>query len=379
VKVDLPGVAAREGEIVRAERAERVENTFVLNVDGAFDVLPSHGTIQTGYLRGLVDLVRSRGCDPRKVLEHHDIDARTFEDPDQHIKCASAVNLLESCSSLLHDPLFGMRLAERQDPDVFGCAATLARAAPNLRLALQSLIDYVPVSASPECELEMVTGREIAELRWRTDTGLGESEQVNYQGLFLITKTLQSLAGPHFRPRYATLTFKIGRSALQPIQERLGCRVSGNAEAHAIAFPVEFLDQPIATSNKMLFSLLGGYLSQLRAASKSGFVEQVESYVRRALASGTCSVNGCAAKLGTSSRTLQKRLTRMDVKFSNIVQDERIKLAKHALSHGDCTLDEIALQLGYSEQTSFGRAFKRATGMTPQAFRQAEDRRRSLS
>ena len=80
-------------------------------------------------------------------------------------------------------------------------------------------------------------------------------------------------------------------------------------------------------------------------------------------------MNGCAAKLGTSSRTLQKRLTRMDVKFSNIVQSERIKLAQHALLHGDSTLDEIALQLGYSEQTSFGRAFKRSTGMTPQAFR----------
>ncbi len=357
----------------------RVENTFVLNVDGAFDVLPVHGTLRTGYLHGLLDLVRSRGCDPRKVLERHEIDSRTFEDPDQRIACAAAVNLMESCSSLLRDPLFGMRLAERQDPEVFGCAMTLARVAPSLRLALQSLIDYMSISASPEGDMELVMGREIAELRWWTDTGLGESEQVNYQGLLLIMKTLQMLAGPRFRPSYATLTFKIARSVHQPIQERLGCRVSGNAGAHAIAFPVDILDRPIATSNKTLFSLLGGYLSQLRTSSRSGFVEQVQSYVRRALASGNCSVNGCADKLGTSSRTLQKRLTRMDVKFSNIVQAERIKLAKHALLHGVCTLDEIALQLGYSEQTSFGRAFKRSTGMTPQAFRLTEDRRRFLS
>jgi AraC-like DNA-binding protein len=351
----------------------RLDNTFVISVDGAYDVLPSHGTVQAGYLRGFQDLVRSRGRDPRKMLEHYELDALTFEDPDQHIDCATAVNLLESGSSLLRDPLFGMRLAERQNPEVFGCAATLARAAPNLRQALQSLIDYVPLSASPECEIELLTGREVAELRWRTDTGLGDSEQVNYQGLLLMTKTLQMFVGPHFRPRYATLTFKIARTNLQPIQERLGCRVSGNAEAHAIAFPVELLDQPLATSNRMLFSLLGSYLSQLRAASRSGFVEQVEGYVRRALATGNCSVNGCAVKLGTSSRTLQKRLTKMDVKFSNIVQSERIRLARHALLHGDSTLDEIALQLGYSEQTSFGRAFKRSTGMTPQAFRLTED------
>lgn len=364
---------------MRAEQVDRVETTFVLSVDGAFDVLPSHGTIQNGYLRGLVDLVRSRGGDPRKVLERNDIDSQAFEDPDQHTKCANAVNLLESCSRLLHDPLFGMRLAEKQGPDAFGCAATLARAAPTLRVALQSLVDYVPVSASPECEVEMVTGRDVAELRWRTDTGLGDSEQVNYQGLFLFARTLQMLAGPHFRPRHATLTFEVARRNLQPIQDRLGCKVIGNAAAHAIAFPVEILNQPIATSNKMLFSLLSGYLAQMRSASRSTLVEQVERYVRRALANGNCSVNGCAAKLGTSPRTLQKRLTKMDVKFSNIVQSERIKLAKHALLHGESTLDEVALQLGYSEQTSFGRAFKRSTGMTPQTFRLTEDRGRLLS
>ena len=42
----------------------------------------------------------------------------------------------------------------------------------------------------------------------------------------------------------------------------------------------------------------------------------------------------------------------------------------------DHTLNDIAFRLGYSEQTSFGRAFKRSTGMTPQAFRSAESRRR---
>jgi AraC-like DNA-binding protein len=351
-----------------------LENTFVLSVDGAYDLLPAHGRLHAGYLRGFPDLVRSRGYDPRRVLEHYALDAQTFEDPDQQIECATAVNLLESCSSMLRDPLFGLRLADRQDPEVFGCAATLARAAPKLRQALQSLIDYVPLSASPECELELVTGREVAELQWRTDIVIGDSEQVNYQGLLLMTKTLQMLVGPHFHPRYATLTFKVARNILQPLQERLGCKVSGNAGAFAIAFPVELLDQPLATSNRMLFSLLGSYLGQLRAASRSGFVDQVESYVRRALCTEDCSVNGCAAKLGTSSRTLQKRLAKMDVKFSNIVQTERIRQAKHALLHGESTLDEIALQLGYSEQTSFGRAFKRSTGLTPQAYRLSEGR-----
>jgi AraC-like DNA-binding protein len=348
--------------------------SFVLTVDCPPEMFPARGTIQAGYLKGLPDLIASRGANPRRFLERHAIDPLAFENPDTNIECAAAVNLLEYCSSRLGEPLFGLRLAEQQDPDVFGCAMTLARAAPTLRQGLQSLIDYVPVTASPECEMEMVAARDTAELRWRTHTGLGECEQPNYQGLLLIMKTLHMLAGSSFNPCYATLTFRIPRADMEPLQDRVGCRIGGNSQSHAIAFPAEILDRPIATSNKILFAVLGSYLAQLRTASRSGFVEQVAAYVRSALATGRCSVDGCAERLGTSARTLQKRLMRSDVTFSDIVQKERVTLAKRALLWSDCTLDEIAFQLGYSEQTSFGRAFKRSTGATPQGFRQSEGR-----
>jgi AraC-like DNA-binding protein len=342
-------------------------------VDGALEAVPGQGQIQAGYLRGLKRVVRARGGDPRGVLERHGIDPVAFEDPDHHLDCTAAVELIESCSRDLQDSLFGLHLAEQQDPDVFGCATTLARSAPTLREALRSFVEYVPVSASPECEMELVTGRDVAELRWRTH--LCEGEQVNYQGLLLMMKTLQMLAGDALRPHYASLTFGVGRSDVQPLQERIGCRVHMRADANAVAFPIDLLDRPVPTSNRMLFSLLGGYLGQLRAAARSGFVEQVEAYVRGALASGHCSVDGCADHLGTSARTLQKRLARIDVKFSDLMQNERIKLAKQALLRTDTSLNEIAFRLGYSEQTSFGRAFKRSTGLTPQAFRSAESRR----
>jgi len=356
----------------------QLEQSFVLTVDSPSNALPVRGTIRAGYLKGLPKLIHSRGADPRRFLEHHAIDPLAFENPDYNIECAAAVNLLEYCSSRLGEPLFGLRLAEQQDPDVFGCAMALARTAPTVRQGLQSLVDYVPVTASPECEMELVTAKDTAELRWRTHTGLGDCEQPNYQGLLLIMRTLQVLAGPSFRPRYATLTFRIPRTDVGRLQDQVGCRISGNSQSHAIAFPADILDRPIATSNKVAFNVLGSYLAQLRTLSKPGLVEQVESYVRNALSTGQCTVEGCAGKLGTSARTLQKRLTRVKVRFSDVVQMERVKLAKHALLWSDRTLDDIAFQLGYSEQTSFGRAFKRSTGVTPQAFRHSESGRRSL-
>lgn len=338
--------------------------------------LPKRGMIRAGYLGGLTRLVSDLGADPRRLLEQQEIDPATFDDPDQDIACVAAVNLLEHCSSRLGDPLFGLRLAEQQNPDVYGCAWAFARSAPDVMTALQSLVDYVQLSVSPECEMELLSGTDVSELRWRTQIGLGDREQVNYHGMVLIMKMLQVLEQHEFRPSYASLTSPVGRSELQELQERLGCRVHARADTNAIAFPSEMLQRPIATANRMLFTLLGNSLDRLRATSRAGFVEQVESSVRRALSGGQCSVDGCAEELGTSARTLQKRLTRMGVKFSEIVQDERIKLAKQALLWSDSSLDEIAFDLGYAEQTSFGRAFKRATGMTPKTFRITERQKR---
>ena len=107
----------------------------------------------------------------------------------------------------------------------------------------------------------------------------------------------------------------------------------------------------------------------MRAASSQSIVERVGSYVRGSLASGTCTVERCAEKLGTSIRTLQARLQAEGVRFSDLVERQREMLAKSHLAQGLLSLDEIADRLGYGEQTSFGRAFKRWTGMTPHQYR----------
>src|SRR3546814_3718272 len=130
----------------------QIQSAVLLNVDAAADVVPAAGKIRTGYLRGFKGLVRDLGGDPIQILERHDLDPLAFESHDYDIGCATAVDLYEYCSRTLNAPVFGLHLAEQQEPDVFGCAMTLARAAPNLRQALQSLIDYVPLSTSPRSE-----------------------------------------------------------------------------------------------------------------------------------------------------------------------------------------------------------------------------------
>lgn len=339
------------------------------SLEGPLDSLPAERQMRTANLTGFSELVRNLGADPRWILEHHGIDPRVIRDPDSYIDCKSLVDVLEYCSLSFNDALFGLRLAQLQEPDVFGCVAALCRAASSFREGINSFIDYIPVVHSPVTILELVEGRETAELRWSVGTDLGVNSQANYQGALLTLKLLRSIGGRSFRPSYINLAVDTRPKDIPDVESRFGCHFHGRSPANAIAFPVAMLDQSVPTANRLLFRLVSGYLDRVREVSRTTIVERVEDYVRGSLPSGNCSILHCAKKFGTSVRTLQGNLSEQGLRFSDILEKQRIEFAKTYLERRQLSLDEVASMLGYSEQSSFGRAFKRWTGSTPQRFR----------
>lgn len=78
-----------------------------------------------------------------------------------------------------------------------------------------------------------------------------------------------------------------------------------------------------------------------------------------------------AEMTGMSARTLQRSLTAEQTSFSAIVERVRFDAACADLVDENIPLAEIALKLGYSEQSAFSRAFRRWTGTTPGQFRRS--------
>ena len=87
-----------------------------------------------------------------------------------------------------------------------------------------------------------------------------------------------------------------------------------------------------------------------------------------ALRTGRYSAQQMAAQLGLSSRTFQRRLTEEQVTFTQVLDACRYDEALNLLDQGDKSMAEIAYALGYNEQSSFNRAFKRWTGKTPKTW-----------
>ena len=78
-----------------------------------------------------------------------------------------------------------------------------------------------------------------------------------------------------------------------------------------------------------------------------------------------------AREMGMSERTLHRRLAEEALSFQGVLEKARKRLAEGLLVQSDHSIAEIAFLTGFSEQSSFTRAFKRWVDRTPAAFRGA--------
>lgn len=154
-------------------------------------------------------------------------------------------------------------------------------------------------------------------------------------------------------------------------EDFFGCPVSFGGTLTCVTFPTRYLMLPIAHSDPGLRTLLENQAEALLRAlpGNQGFQIQLKAALARSLHEGAPTLEHVAQRLAMSPRTLQRRLAELELSFQHLLDRTRAELARGYLLEGNLTLSDIALLLGYSEQSAFNRAFKRWTGQTPKSVR----------
>jgi AraC-like DNA-binding protein len=80
-------------------------------------------------------------------------------------------------------------------------------------------------------------------------------------------------------------------------------------------------------------------------------------------------VDYTAHRFGVPVRTLQRRLRDSGLSYSELVEQTRRELACRLLDKPGAKAADVARALGYTDPSSFSRAFRRWTGMSPRAYR----------
>nr|WP_241695984.1 AraC family transcriptional regulator [Solimonas terrae] len=156
----------------------------------------------------------------------------------------------------------------------------------------------------------------------------------------------------------------------------LACPVQFDSRTLVVHLDTAALSWPINTRDPHLRALLDQQAEALLRVlpQADAFLSALQQQVVTALQEGEPTLEQIARRLGSSTRSLYRRLGERGLSYKRVLADTRHELARGYLADAKLSLPEIALLLGYSEQSAFTRAFKTWAGETPLRYRKQRRR-----
>ncbi len=153
-----------------------------------------------------------------------------------------------------------------------------------------------------------------------------------------------------------------------------GCPVTFGAELDAVLISKEAMERPNILGDEGISRYLISHLDAELAdfAAVPPIVAKAKDAIARALSEGPPRMGDIASGLGLSARSFHRRLLEHGLSFKTLTQETRRELAEGLLRDEQHSLAEVAFLTGFSEQSSFTRAFKRWLGTTPAYYRKTQ-------
>jgi len=308
------------------------------------------------------------GYDAESVFLELGINREMILKPGARIPHAIADSLCSKVDDLIDDPCWGLRGAKFWHPSHFNALGYAWLASSTLREAIKRTTHYAHITGTDsEHRVE--------------DTAKGLTVTLSYS---LKLPALMDLAISIW---LSACRLNYG-SDLNPVEvnfihSQLTCAeeydsffkapVNFNADYDSFTLPADAVDKRLSIGNPHLATLNDQYIiTYLAELDKNNIVQRVKGAIIEMLPSGGVSVEKVAKKLNMSTRSLQRKLQGAHSTFGKLLDEVRHEVAEHYIHDSNVSLSEIAFVLGYSEYSSFWRAYKRWTKASPSYIRKSE-------
>ncbi len=323
----------------------------------------------------LLAYLRATGHDPAPLVERFGLPANAGELPEVSLPLATLQAFLDAAETLSGDAFLGLHVAQRVPRGNYGLVEYIARASPTVRDTFRALARYMALlepawratfQDAPDGSGTFVYGLPGEPLAY----GRHASEF----GLALFVHVGRQLTARAWNPRDVAFAHP-APADIRPLVEHFGVTPAFGTGRNALTLDAATLALRVVDADPVLLSVLeraAGVPSPAPPSERAAppFVREVRDAVRAALSDGAPQMRGVAKRLHVSPRTLQRRLTGAGTSFQDEVDAVRRELAFEYLRDANLGVSQVAFLLGYSELSTFDRAFKRWTGMTPRVWRE---------
>ncbi len=324
--------------------------------------------------RALVDACERLGLDGGALLARAGVDRALLDAPDAGIPAEAADAVWREALAASGDPALALRAAEATPFGAFRVLDFLGATGATLGDGLRRVAAYFSL-VDPRAEIAVVEGADAVSLVLRSREGPLPPPAQEY--------TLAILAGRvrHLAPAPVALaiSFTFPRPAHAGEHRRvLGVEPAYGARDAARAVGRGTWESVPRTRDPELFGALDAHARALvgRGAEAGALQARARAAIAAALPGREPTLAAVARAIGTSPRTLQRRLGEEGARFAGIVDAVRRERAEAYLRAGDVSIAEVSWLLGFAEQSAFTRAFRRWTGVAPTGWRLRDAGRR---
>lgn len=298
------------------------------------------------------------------------LDERVLSFPEMEIPLARYVELWEILGRRL-DPSIGLRIGLQTSSSEMGAFGHALRYAPTISLVLRCLSHFMVVlSQATQVAVEDSGSRLSVAYQVTDPTVVLRRQDAEFSIAAILTLLREVTHNQQLAPTRVDFEHAVpaDQSALR---EAFACPIHFNQPDNRLYFSRDVLDMPVVTADPRLFQALEPFLEAQRQnrTTATDLLGRLAHHISSSLSSGGASLEQVANRMGMGPRTLQRRLSEHHLEFSQMVEEVRRSLALAYVAGGDYRLTEIALLLGYAEASSFSRAFRRWTQLTPQQYR----------
>lgn len=311
------------------------------------------------------------GVDLAELMGAAGVDPATLADAEGRLPRALEARMWQEAARLAGDEAFGLHLAERTYADGFGALGFATRSSATLGEAYARVIRFVRVVAhGPTLSLEI--DRTVARIRHVPPRSPPPPSRHAIE--FLVTM-LVILARRGVDPAFAPRAIGFRHAAPARLEEHrrvLGPSLRWGAEHDELVVDRGQLERRQQQAEPALAGVLDQHLAAQLATlpdEEPGFLDRIRGALLAELDRGEPRIEAIAARLRMSPRSLQRRLQQEGSSLSAELDRLRADLALRYLGETSESIGEVAFRLGFSDATTFHRAFRRWTGQTPAEYR----------
>lgn len=329
------------------------------------------GSVLSVSSRALVVACDRLGLDTTAMLKGAAVSQETLDDPDARLPASAASALWREAYRLSGDPVLSLHAAE---------------ACP---YGAYKVIDYMASNARTVGEAFVYSTRYFKLINTVISLPIDESADPI---LFDIVdeSTPQGVTRPYAEYCFAAfyLHVQAGTGVTFPLealefahpepsdvsehQRLFGCPIMFGRNQTRMHIGRSAWETPsVAGGQPGILGVLAEHAQMLLEKLPTGpdLVERTRRVVSEQLRGGDPSLESVAREMAMSERSLQRHLRELGYSYNALVDEVRQGTAKIYLAQPDIAIAEVAYLLGFSDQSTFNRAFKRWLGLTPKQYR----------